>query len=177
MSLSWGDGPHIRYHMHFETGINLSLRDLYFTLIARICVIRSLGVTSEYCPPCNTTIKAFLGEERDVISIQTRPSFATEKYGYVIQDKGPVPLLLSATSPLSRYISFPLYICLGSNRQGSKRIGGWVNHACSRLSTMHGHITDCKLDSVVYAGVCVWVNVDLSCLGRTIYNRQGNTWI
>ncbi len=28
----------------------------------------------------------------------------------------------------------------------------------------HGHITDCKLDSVVYAGVCMWVNVDLSCL-------------
>ncbi len=33
--------------------------------------------------------------------------------------------------------------------------GGWVNRAYSRLSTTHGHITDCKLDSVVYAGVCV----------------------
>ncbi len=37
--------------------------------------------------------------------------------------------------------------------------GGWVgwgvNQAYSRLSTTHGHITDCKLDSVVYAGVCV----------------------
>ncbi len=43
---------------------------------------------------------------------------------------------------------------------------------CSRLSTTDGHITDCKLDLVVYAGVCVWVNVDLSCLGRTIYARQ-----
>ncbi len=33
---------------------------------------------------------------------------------------------------------------------------GWgVNQAYSRLSTTHGHITDCKLDSVVYAGVCV----------------------
>ena len=31
--------------------------------------------------------------------------------------------------------------------------GGWVNQAYSRLSTTHGHITDCKLDSVVYAGV------------------------
>ncbi len=28
----------------------------------------------------------------------------------------------------------------------------WVNQAYSRLSTTHGHITDCKLDSVVYAG-------------------------
>ncbi len=26
-------------------------------------------------------------------------------------------------------------------------------------------MTYCKLDSVVYGGVCVWVNVDLSCLG------------
>ncbi len=34
-------------------------------------------------------------------------------------------------------------------------MGGWVNQAYSRLSTTHGHITDCKLDSVVYAGVCV----------------------
>ncbi len=33
--------------------------------------------------------------------------------------------------------------------------GGWVNQAYSRLSTTHGHITDCKLDSVLYAGVCV----------------------
>ncbi len=32
---------------------------------------------------------------------------------------------------------------------------GWVNQAYSRLSTTHGHITDCKLDSVVYVGVCV----------------------
>ncbi len=33
--------------------------------------------------------------------------------------------------------------------------GGGVNQAYSRLSTTHGHITDCKLDAVVYAGVCV----------------------
>ncbi len=33
--------------------------------------------------------------------------------------------------------------------------GGGVNQAYSRLSTTHGHITDCKLDSGVYAGVCV----------------------
>ncbi len=30
-----------------------------------------------------------------------------------------------------------------------------VNQAYSRLSTTHGHITDCKFDSVVCAGVCV----------------------
>ena len=30
-----------------------------------------------------------------------------------------------------------------------------VNQAYSRLSTTSGHITDCKLDSVVYAGGCV----------------------
>ncbi len=52
------------------------------------------------------------------------------------------------------------------------RGGGGVNQAYSRLSTIHAHITDCKLDSVMYAGVCVWVNVDLSCLDRTIYARQ-----
>ncbi len=33
--------------------------------------------------------------------------------------------------------------------------GAWVNEAYNRLSTTHGHITDCKLDSVVYADVCV----------------------
>ncbi len=32
---------------------------------------------------------------------------------------------------------------------------GWVNQAYSRLSTTHGHITNCKLDSVVYADVCM----------------------
>ena len=32
---------------------------------------------------------------------------------------------------------------------------GGGNQAYSRLSTTHGHITDCKLDSVVYAGVRV----------------------
>ncbi len=33
--------------------------------------------------------------------------------------------------------------------------GGWVNRPYSRLSTTHGHITDCKLGSVVDAGVYV----------------------
>ncbi len=44
------------------------------------------------------------------------------------------------------------------------------NQAYSRLSTTHGHITDCKFDSVVYAW---WFSVDLSCLGQTIY---GPAW-
>ncbi len=30
-----------------------------------------------------------------------------------------------------------------------------MNQAYSQLSITNGHITDCKLDSVVYAGVCV----------------------
>ncbi len=34
-------------------------------------------------------------------------------------------------------------------------MGVGVNQAYSRLSTTHGHIIDCKLYSVVYAGVCV----------------------
>ncbi len=50
-------------------------------------------------------------------------------------------------------------------------MGGGVFQAYSQLSTTHSHITDYKLDSVVYAGV--WgFNVDLSCLGRTIYVQQ-----
>ncbi len=34
-------------------------------------------------------------------------------------------------------------------------LGRGGGQAYSRLLTTHGHITDCKLDSVVYAGVCV----------------------
>ncbi len=37
-----------------------------------------------------------------------------------------------------------------------KAMEGWgEGQVYSRLSTTHGHITDYKLDSVVYAGVCV----------------------
>ncbi len=39
------------------------------------------------------------------------------------------------------------YVCVWVGVGGGK--------AYSRLSATHGHITDCKLDSVVYAGVCV----------------------
>ncbi len=36
-----------------------------------------------------------------------------------------------------------------------KIINGGGDQAYSRLSATHSYITDCKLDSVVYAGVCV----------------------
>ncbi len=42
---------------------------------------------------------------------------------------------------------------LATDKQSGRREGGGVDQAYSRLSTTHGHITDCKLDSVVYAGV------------------------
>ncbi len=42
----------------------------------------------------------------------------------------------------------------------------WVNQAYSRLSTTHGHITDCKLDSVGYAGaVSCGSGVGCVCVG------------
>ncbi len=51
----------------------------------------------------------------------------------------------------------------------------------NRLSATEGHITDCKLDSVVYASVCRCRcgDLDQSCLGWMIYARpflgcQGN---
>ncbi len=40
-------------------------------------------------------------------------------------------------------------------------VGGGGNQAYSRLSNTHGHITDCKLDSVVYAGACVVICVNV----------------
>ncbi len=43
---------------------------------------------------------------------------------------------------------------------------GCVNQAYSRLSIPHGHITDCKMDSVVYAGVCVVSSYGVSLFGR-----------
>ncbi len=45
---------------------------------------------------------------------------------------------------------------LCAHHTGPVLVGGrGVNRAYSPLSTTHGHITDCRLDSVVYAGVCV----------------------
>ncbi len=64
-------------------------------------------------------------------------------------------------------------LCMHSDGKHTTIRGEGVNQAYSRLSTTHGHITDCKLDLVVYAEVCVVIfNVDLSSLGRTIYARH-----
>ena len=51
----------------------------------------------------------------------------------------------------------PFYLCdvLTPAASIHTRVNGGGNQAYSRLSTTHGHITDCKLDLVVYAGVCV----------------------
>ncbi len=47
---------------------------------------------------------------------------------------------------------------------------GW-DQVYSRLSTTHGHITDCKLDSVVYAGVCV-----VSKCGPVLFGPNDLRW-
>ncbi len=39
-------------------------------------------------------------------------------------------------------------------RQDPPRQGGWGESGLSRLSTSPHHTTDCKLDSVVFAGIC-----------------------
>ncbi len=39
-------------------------------------------------------------------------------------------------------------------------MGGWVNQAYSRLSTTHGHITDCKLLVCIVTWVAV---INLTC--------------
>ncbi len=60
----------------------------------------------------------------------------------------------AATDPLG-----PLLACLSTatahNISSDVGLEGGGDQAYSRLSTTHGHITDCKLDSVVYAGVGV----------------------
>ena len=52
-----------------------------------------------------------------------------------------------------------IHILCVFTRYGQKMVGNGLttrgNQAYSRLSTTHGHITDCKLDSVVHADVCV----------------------
>ncbi len=58
--------------------------------------------------------------------------------------------------------------------------------AYSRLSTTHGHITDCKLDSVVYAGVvqgrvrCIFLQsgrkvINCGEVGRVIICTEGSS--
>ena len=67
--------------------------------------------------------------------------------------------------------------CGGGGRNSGVCVCVWGGggQAYSHLSTTWCHITVCKLDSVVHAYVAVgawWVNLDLSCLGRTVYARQ-----
>ncbi len=50
------------------------------------------------------------------------------------------------------------------------------NPTCSRLSTTHGHITDCKLDSVVHAGVCL-VILMWTCLVWAEQSTADNFWV
>ncbi len=51
-----------------------------------------------------------------------------------------------------------------------------MNQAYSRLSTTHGHITSCKLDSVVYAGVCVGILM-WACLVWAKRSKPDNFWV
>ena len=51
-----------------------------------------------------------------------------------------------------------------------------MNQAYSRFSTTHGHITDCKLDSVVYAGVYVVILMS-TCLVWTERSTPDNFWV
>ncbi len=54
-------------------------------------------------------------------------------------------------------------------------LGGWVNQAYSRLSTTHGHITDCKLDSVVYASELMWICVHVWYAAHITF-LANNSW-
>ncbi len=50
--------------------------------------------------------------------------------------------------------------------------GGGVNQTYSWLSTTHGHITECKLDTVVYAGVCMVIQCGPVLFGPNDLARQ-----
>ena len=76
----------------------------------------------------------------------------------------------SKKKKVAAYVLTPVRFSNSTCRNIDWGVGG--GQAYNRLSTTHGHITDCKLDSMVYAGVCVWVNMVLFYLGRTIYARQ-----
>ncbi len=48
-----------------------------------------------------------------------------------------------------------------------------MNQAYSRLSTTHGHITESKLDSVVYAGVSVVILIWTCLVWAEHWQRSG----
>ncbi len=51
-----------------------------------------------------------------------------------------------------------------------------MNQAYIRLSTTHGHITDCKLDSVVYTNVSVMILM-WTCLVWAERTTPDNFWV
>ncbi len=57
-----------------------------------------------------------------------------------------------------------------------KSLWGGGNQAYSRLLNIHGYITDCRLDSVVFAGVCV-VILMWTCLVWTERSTPDNFWV
>ncbi len=63
-----------------------------------------------------------------------RPAISPLQYGWMER----------STASMLQPISLP-----------SSVVGGSVNQAYSRFSTTHGHIANCKLGSVAYAGLCV----------------------
>ncbi len=71
-------------------------------------------------------------------------------HGYALRNLKKMFFIHGNKSGLSLHEWLPMQsiFCFGTK-------GGGVGQASSRLSTTHGHITDCKLDSVVYAGVGV----------------------
>ena len=62
---------------------------------------------------------------------------------------GPGPLVKASISQRSLVTPYPMLLL--------NIIIAGMNQAYSLLSTTHGHITDCNLDSVVDAGICVVV--------------------
>ncbi len=77
-------------------------------------------------------------------SILFADSWITSANIYVSDDK--VNWLLVGVRHHEQQLLYTGHVAIG---------GGGGGQAYSRLSTTQGHITDCKLDSVVYAGVCV----------------------
>ncbi len=56
-------------------------------------------------------------------------------------------------------------------------MGVGVNQAYSRLSATHGHITNCKLDLVVYAGVSLCMVILMwTCLVWAVFELWPNCW-
>ncbi len=68
-------------------------------------------------------------------------------------DKGVISIRPQINTLVTRNLAASMFWLSGKGDCAIR--GGGVNQAYSRLSTTHGHITDCKFNPVVYAGVCV----------------------